>query len=183
MTTTRVASDKDERSGRFQRQNRSECGIHSQLAKLAKIRMEAKARNEEPIIPTLICKNCFDITQSNFESHVLNSPRDVLLFCYSSLCYHCKETTPKYAEVASALASVGKLLVARIDVTLNPIPSSGKKKGFLVESLPSLYLYHTVTIDHAKVLVKHREKFEAKIILQWLQQRLPYLHNLSLTGS
>jgi len=180
MTTVRVASDKHERSGRFQGQNRSECGIHSQLAKLAKIRMEAKARNQHL---TLDCNNCFDILKSTFESYVLNSPRDVLLLCYSPFCDHCIDNTPKYAELASALASVEKLLVARMDFAQNFIPDAGKEKGFLVYGLPTLYLYYTATTDHDKVLVEFLWQFEAKIILRWLQQRLPYLHDISLTRS
>lgn len=62
MMSTRPTKEGDgEREGRFVGQNQSECGMHTHLAKVEKLREEAKEEGEEFEMPHLPCDDCIEV--------------------------------------------------------------------------------------------------------------------------
>jgi len=59
--------------------------------------------------------NVVELTDSSFESIVLNKKKDVLVEFYAPWCGHCKKLIPDYEKVAAAFAAESGVTVAKID--------------------------------------------------------------------
>jgi len=143
MTTVAVAPNAPERSGRFVGFNTTECGMHSHLEKIQKMKEEALAANVEFEMPTLPCDVCIDVQENNFQQLVLDSNADVLLEFYSPPCGACQEFAPAMHEIAQLLHQhVGRdvLSVMRYDITSQEITPDMSNVGFNVEATPTLFL-------------------------------------------
>jgi len=66
---------------------------------------------------------------------VLNNEKDVLIEFYAPWCGHCKELAPKYEAVASKLAHMKDLVIAKMDSTEN------EAEGVAIEGFPTLKFY------------------------------------------
>jgi len=56
-----------------------------------------------------------DLTNENFDAHVLDSNKNVLVEFYAPWCGHCKNLAPVYEKVAQTFKSESKCVVARVD--------------------------------------------------------------------
>jgi len=161
MTSLPVGPNDPERSGRFRGMNRTECGIHSHLKKVKKLKDDAKREGKEFIAPRVPCRECVDLNNDNFDDAILRglmpgklrgarkkvaeeggTPPDILLEFYSPYCGACQDWGPHFASLAAKLkrAVPDRLAVARFDITEHPVPESGKQLGMDVESTPAMYL-------------------------------------------
>jgi len=75
------------------------------------------------------------IVGNSFEDLIINSDKYVLFEAYAPWCGHCKQLDPIYTELATKLAHVSDLLIAKMDATANEHPSLNIK-GF-----PTLKFY------------------------------------------
>lgn len=140
MTTQAVDPGAPERSGRFVGLNRTECGLHSHLEKVQRLKAEAESRGEELESPKLVCDECIELNKDNFDDIVLKGPDSLLFEFYSPFCGACQEFAPTLHAIAKRLSEVTKIKTARFDVTTQPVPESGVKAGIDVDSTPQLFL-------------------------------------------
>jgi len=174
MTTVPIDPNADERSGRFVGLNKTECGMHSHLEKIHKMKEEAEKNKYEFITPTLECTYCEEADATNFDEIVLNAKRDILLEFYSPYCSGCQEMAPIYDKIAFALHSLyEKITVVRFDITENEIPQSGKDVGMDVEVTPSLYLVQHSTPSIEVALFEGGHDFGS--LMEWLELKTSYI--------
>jgi len=76
------------------------------------------------------------LTDANFDSEVLKSPKPVLVDFFASWCGPCKMQAPIIEEVAKDLGDKAK--VGKIDVDANP-ETAGK---FEVMSIPTIVIFN-----------------------------------------
>lgn len=152
-TTFKVAPDADERSGRFQGLNQSECGMHN-LSFLPNDVSEASSNSTESNPDK---QHFLEITSKTIEDVVLNvknTERDgkdsVFLVFYHPQCSHCKRFEPTFFQVAKELGSFENVLTARFNVGTYRIPQKVQDAGLLVPGTPTLYL------------VQHRPSFQVQ---------------------
>ena len=87
---------------------------------------EVPESNDEPV-KVVVGKNFNDI--------VRDSEDDVLLEFYAPWCGHCKALEPKYTELATDLADVEGLVIAKIDATANEV------EGVSVSGFPTIKFF------------------------------------------
>jgi len=75
-----------------------------------------------------------EVTDGNFDERVNRSKRPVLLEFWSPSCGHCIRMGPVLDELAVEMA--GRLLVAKLDITKNPVSSS----KFEIQATPAFVL-------------------------------------------
>lgn len=75
------------------------------------------------------------VTDSNFNSVVMNSGLPVLLDMWAAWCGPCRMIAPTIEKLAAELA--GKVLVGKLDVDANPATAS----RFHVQSIPTLLIF------------------------------------------
>jgi thiol-disulfide isomerase/thioredoxin len=75
-----------------------------------------------PIPPILITLH--------YRSVVLDGPQEVLLEAYAPWCGHCKKLTPVYEKLGRLFAGEKRVMIAKVDATLNELPSRLKIRGF-----------------------------------------------------
>jgi protein disulfide-isomerase A6 len=75
-----------------------------------------------------------DLTDSNFDSIVLDSSKDVLVEFYAPWCGHCKRLAPDYEKLAQAFASEPNVVIAKIDADSHKV--QGSKYG--VSGFPTI---------------------------------------------
>lgn len=63
------------------------------------------------------------IVGNSFEEMVIESEKYVLLEAYAPWCGHCKQLEPIYNELATKLANVSDLTIAKMDATANEHPT------------------------------------------------------------
>ena len=82
-----------------------------------------------------MAENVIEVTDSNFESVILNSDVPALVDFWAEWCAPCRAIAPLVEEVATEYA--GKLKVAKLNVDDNP--STPGKYG--VRGIPTLILF------------------------------------------
>jgi len=70
------------------------------------------------------------IVAKNFAQAVIDNDKDVLLEFYAPWCGHCKHLAPIYEEVATELAGVETLVIAKMDATANDVDPKYNIQGF-----------------------------------------------------
>jgi protein disulfide-isomerase A1 len=80
------------------------------------------------------------VVGKNFDDIVLDKTKDVFLEVYAPWCGHCKKLTPIWEELGELVkkATGDKVVIAKMDGTLNDIPPSG---SFQVAGFPTLKLF------------------------------------------
>lgn len=63
----------------------------------------------------VLSDDVLDLTNENFDGHVMDSTKNVLVEFYAPWCGHCKNLAPVYEKVAQAFKSESKCVVARVD--------------------------------------------------------------------
>ena len=75
------------------------------------------------------------VVGKSFNEIVRDSDDDVLLEFYAPWCGHCKSLEPKYNELATDLADVEGLVIAKIDATANEV------EGVSVSGFPTIKFF------------------------------------------
>lgn len=70
------------------------------------------------------------VVGDSWKDVVEDASKDVLVMQYAPWCGHCKKAEPELEKAAAKLASVGSVVVAKMDATLNDAPVAYKAKGF-----------------------------------------------------
>jgi len=70
------------------------------------------------------------VVGDSWKDVVQDASKDVLIMQYAPWCGHCKKAEPELEKTAARLASVGSVVVAKMDATLNDAPEAYKAKGF-----------------------------------------------------
>lgn len=75
------------------------------------------------------------VVGKTFEEIVMNKNSDVLIEFYAPWCGHCKSLEPIYNDLGKKYKSVSNLVIAKMDVTANDIPTDKYK----IEGFPTIY--------------------------------------------
>lgn len=78
-------------------------------------------KSEPPPDPAFNQGPVYTLVADEFDTHVYDSPYDVLLEVYAPWCGHCRQLEKTYREVATVLKPLEHLRVMKLDGTLNEI--------------------------------------------------------------
>lgn len=98
------------------------------------------------------------VSDSDFETEVLKSPKPVLVDFFAEWCGPCKAMAPALEQVAGEMA--GSVKVAKIDVDANPEITS----KYQIQAMPTLIMFKNgeVIARHTGAMVQ-KSKLEAWI--------------------
>ena len=163
------AEDSFERSGRFVGLgNRTECGLHSHLQKVKKMKEGALKDGEELTAPSLECIHCQDLTADKFEHDVATGEKgsEMLIEFYSPYCGSCVAFAPILSSIAKQLSKdAPHIQVARFDITEHEVPQIFGDYQFDVEATPTLYRVQYDPTFHNE-LYKGNHDYDS--IVSWL---------------
>jgi thioredoxin 1 len=92
-----------------------------------------------------VSDNIVHVTDSSFDSEVLNSDLPVLVDFWAEWCGPCKMIAPVLSEIADEYA--GKLKVCKVDVDSNPeVPPK-----FGIRGIPTLIIFKGGNAESTKV--------------------------------
>ncbi|PIA19027.1 protein disulfide isomerase [Coemansia reversa NRRL 1564] len=77
----------------------------------------------EPI-PSKNDGGVFSLVAKQFNDIVFDPTKDVLIMFYSPACIHCRRMAPAYEELGEKLKGSNGVLIAKMDATINDIPTS-----------------------------------------------------------
>jgi len=112
-------------------------------------------------IPTDIVQDLKILSSRTYHDVVFDNEKDVLVETHTLDCDECKKLSPMIEKVATSVANISDLIVAKFDVMANELEGIDRKV------IPALKLYRRNDKENP-VLYKGEHK-EAKI-LEWLQQ-------------
>lgn len=75
------------------------------------------------------------VVGKSFESIVLDETKDVMVEFYAPWCGHCKKLVPIYEKLGQKFASNEKVVIAKLDATLNDVP------GVDIQGFPTIFFY------------------------------------------
>ena len=101
------------------------------------------------------------VSDSSFESDVLNSEQPVLVDFWAEWCAPCKQIAPALEEIAVEMAE--KLTVAKVNIDDNP--TTPTKYG--VRGIPTLMLFKNGQVAATKVGALPKGK-----LLEWVESVL-----------
>eukprot|EP00980_Cylindrotheca_fusiformis_P011588 scaffold2744_cov136-Cylindrotheca_fusiformis.AAC.5 len=176
QTTRTVAPDEDERSGRFQGLNQSECGIHNleMLSQADVDDLEGEAVNN----------NFLELDRVTLASVVLqesNEMRDgkdsIFIVFYHPQCSHCRHFEPTFFEIAERIKNapynspLQNIVVARYNIGRHRLPKTAIERGLIVPGTPALYF-----IQHKPVyrVAKREGLKQVKPLLDWLEEEYAF---------
>jgi phosphoadenosine phosphosulfate reductase len=170
MTVT-VAANADERSGRFQGLNQTECGMHN-LEHVGEFQADAEfedsstGKNMEEEEHLFSPKDYFELTSRTFQKLVLDEDAlDLFLVYYHPKCSHCRRFEPTFFEIAKELKPLKHIQAARHNVQ-HGVPSSAKNVGLRAPGTPVLYL-----VQHTPWRVTKYEGLRGKdATMGWLKR-------------
>jgi thioredoxin 1 len=93
----------------------------------------------------MAASNIVTLTQDNFSSQVIQSPKPVLVDFWAEWCGPCKMIAPILDEVSREYA--GKLRVAKINIDQNP----QTPPRFGIRGIPTLMLFKNGAVEAQKV--------------------------------
>jgi thioredoxin 1 len=102
-------------------------------------------------------ENITNVTDSNFETEVINSDTPVLLDYWAEWCGPCKMIAPILEDIASEYN--GKIKVAKINIDDNP--ATPAKYG--VRGIPTLMIFKSGSIEATKVGALSKSQLSAFI--------------------
>jgi len=103
-----------------------------------------------------------EVVSLEFDKIVMDKSKDVLVKFYAPWCGHCKTMAPMYESLGSRFADQkDKIVVARMDVTVNDIPPS---QPFTVEGFPTVKLFKAETNE----IVDYDGERDEESIVQFL---------------
>ncbi|CAM9645545.1 unnamed protein product [Pylaiella littoralis] len=114
----------------------TEAGLAAFAEKFFKKELTPTLKSEEPSDedldqPVKVLKG------KSFSKLVLENEKDVLVEFYAPWCGHCKALSPKYDELATQLAGVDSVMIAKMDSTENEIDV----EGVSVSGFPTLFFF------------------------------------------
>ncbi|KAL5007449.1 hypothetical protein ScPMuIL_016255 [Solemya velum] len=74
------------------------------------------------------------VVGKSFQDIVLDEEKDVLIEFYAPWCGHCKKLEPEYKKLAKKFQKEKKIVIAKMDSTVNDAPDNFKTTGF-----PTIY--------------------------------------------
>jgi protein disulfide-isomerase A1 len=83
-------------------------------------KLEPSVKSEA--IPETQDEPVYHLVGKEYESVVLGSDKDVLVKFYAPWCGHCKNLAPIYDDLGSILKDNDKVVIAKLDHTLNEVP-------------------------------------------------------------
>ncbi len=101
------------------------------------------------------------VTDSSFESDVINSQTPVIVDFWAEWCGPCKQIAPALEELATEMAD--KLIVAKINIDENP--STPSKFG--VRGIPTLMLFKDGQVAATKIGALPKSK-----LVEWVNSVL-----------
>jgi thioredoxin 1 len=101
------------------------------------------------------------VSDSSFESDVLNSEQPVLVDFWAEWCAPCKQIAPALEEIAVEMAE--KLTVAKVNIDDNP----GTPTKYGVRGIPTLMLFKNGQVAATKVGALPKGK-----LLEWVESVL-----------
>jgi thioredoxin 1 len=101
------------------------------------------------------------ISDTSFETDVLNSSEPVLVDFWAEWCGPCKQIAPALEEISSELGE--RLTVAKLNIDDNP--STPAKYG--VRGIPTLMIFKDGQVASTKVGAAPKGK-----ILEWIEQSI-----------
>ncbi|MCZ6522843.1 MAG: thioredoxin TrxA [Alphaproteobacteria bacterium] len=101
------------------------------------------------------------VSDSSFESDVLNSEQPVLVDFWAEWCAPCKQIAPALEEIAVEMAE--KLTVAKVNIDDNP----GTPTKYGVRGIPTLMMFKNGQVAATKVGALPKGK-----LLEWVESVL-----------
>ncbi len=101
------------------------------------------------------------VSDTSFESDVLNSEQPVLVDFWAEWCAPCKQIAPALEEIAVEMAE--KLTVAKVNIDDNP----GTPTKYGVRGIPTLMLFKNGQVAATKVGALPKGK-----LLEWVESVL-----------
>jgi len=98
-----------------------------------------------------------NVTDSNFESEVINSAAPVLVDFWATWCGPCKMIAPILDEIANEKA--GAVKIAKVDVDQNQALSA----RFGIRAIPTLLLFKNGAVSEQMVGMTSKRELLAKI--------------------
>lgn len=102
-------------------------------------------------------ENIIEVSESNFQSEVLNSDKPVLVDFWAAWCGPCRMVSPVIDELAKQYS--GKVKVVKVNVDDNPV-IAGK---YEIMSIPSVFLFKNGQKVDALVGARPKQSFEQMI--------------------
>ncbi len=101
------------------------------------------------------------VSDSSFESDVLNSEQPVLVDFWAEWCAPCKQIAPALEEIAVEMAE--KLTVAKVNIDDNP----GTPTKYGVRGIPTLMLFKNGQVAATKVGALPKGK-----LVEWISESI-----------
>jgi phosphoadenosine phosphosulfate reductase len=173
-STSTVAPDAEERSGRFQGLNQSECGMHN-LRMLSPAESDADGNKKGSDFVELN-RVTLDTIVLQDSSTQRGGKDNIFIVFYHLQCSHCRHFEPIFFELAKLLkdspdnSTLHNIVVTRYNVGRYRLPQKAKQLGFQVAGTPALFLVqHKPTF---RLVQRRSGSRNAASLLRWLEEEV-----------